>query len=45
VKAWWLPNIEKLPQDQALPQRIKMFVAGLHGHLQPMHIEEDEEKS
>ena len=45
VKAWWLPNIEKLPQGpEALPQRIKMFVAGLHGHLQPMHIEEDEEK-
>ena len=45
VKAWWLPNLEKLPKgSETLPQRIKMFVAGLRGHLQPMHIEEDEEK-
>lgn len=45
VKAWWLPNLEKLPQGaEALPQRIKMFVAGLRGHLQPLHIEEDDEK-
>ena len=45
VKAWWLPNLEKMPQDpQELPRKIKMFVAGLRGHLQPMHIEEDEEK-
>ena len=45
VKAWWLPNLEKLPDGpEALPQRVKMFVAGLRGHLQPLHIEEDEEK-
>ena len=45
VKAWWLPNLEKMPQEpEALPKKIKMFVSGLHGHLQPMHIEEDEEK-
>lgn len=45
VKAWWLPNLEKLPKGPAtLAQRVKMFVAGLHGHLQPMNIEEDEEK-
>jgi hypothetical protein len=45
VKAWWLPNLEKLPKGpETLPQRVKMFVAGLHGHLQPMNIEEDEEK-
>ncbi len=45
VKAWWLPNLEKLPEGpEALPQRIKMFVAGLRGHLQPLHIEEDDEK-
>lgn len=45
VKAWWLPNLEKLPTGQEhLRQRIKMFVAGLHGHLQPLHIEEDDEK-
>jgi len=45
VKAWWLPNLEKLPDGpDALAQRVKMFVAGLRGHLQPLHIEEDEEK-
>jgi hypothetical protein len=45
VKAWWLPNLDKLPQGpEALRQRIKMFVAGLRGHLQPLHIEEDDEK-
>jgi len=45
VKAWWLPNLEKLPTGpESLSQRVKMFVAGLRGHLQPLHIEEDEEK-
>lgn len=45
VKAWWLPNLEKMAEGSpTLQQRIKMFVAGLRGHLQPMHIEEDEEK-
>jgi len=44
VRAWWLPNLEKMSQSSTLSQRIKMFVAGLRGHLQPMHIEEDEEK-
>jgi hypothetical protein len=45
VKAWWLPNLEKLPQgSEAFRQRVKMFVAGLRGHLQPLHIEEDDEK-
>lgn len=45
VKAWWTPNLEKMAQGSpTLQQRIKMFVAGLRGHLQPMHIEEDDEK-
>jgi hypothetical protein len=45
VKAWWLPTMEKFPQGaENLRARVKMFVSGLHGHLQPMHIEEDEEK-
>jgi hypothetical protein len=45
VKAWWLPNLEKMAQGSpTMAQRIKMFVAGLRGHLQPMHIVEDEEK-
>jgi hypothetical protein len=42
VKAWWLPNLEKMPDD--LRARVKMFTAGLRGHLQPLHIEEDDEK-
>jgi hypothetical protein len=45
VKAWWLPNLDKFPPGpEALRQRIKMFVAGLHGHLQPLHIVEDDDK-
>jgi len=45
VKAWWLPNLEKFPQGpDGLRARVKMFISGLHGHLQPMHIEEDDEK-
>ncbi len=45
VKAWWLPNVEKFPKGpENLKARVKMFIAGLHGHQQPMHIEEDEEK-
>lgn len=45
VKAWWTPNLEKMAEGSpTLQQRIKMFVAGLRGHLQPMHIEEDDEK-
>src|SRR5271167_2216029 len=45
VKAWWLPTLENFPQGpEALRARVKMFVSGLHGHLQPMHIEEDDEK-
>jgi hypothetical protein len=42
VKAWWLPNLEKMPDD--LRARVKMFTAGLRAHLQPLHIEEDDEK-
>ncbi|MGH7931596.1 MAG: hypothetical protein ACREQN_00365 [Candidatus Binataceae bacterium] len=45
VKSWWLPNLEKMPQeDAALRARVKMFVGGLRAHLQPLHIEEDDEK-
>jgi hypothetical protein len=45
VKAWWTPNLEKMAEGSpTLQQRIKMFVAGLRGHLQPMNIEEDDEK-
>ncbi len=45
VKAWWGPASARLGDlEQPLAKRIRMFVAGLRGHLQPMDIEEDEEK-
>lgn len=45
VKAWWLPTLQRFPEGpEALRHRVKMFVAGLHGHLQPLHIQEDDEK-
>jgi len=45
IRAWWTPMSRKLPQGEAhLEQRIRMFVAGLRGHLQPMEINEDDEK-
>jgi hypothetical protein len=45
VKAWWGPISKKLGDvAQPLAKRIRMFVAGLRGHLQPMTIEEDDEK-
>ena len=45
VKAWWGPTSARLSDlSQPLAKRIRMFVAGLRGHLQPMEIEEDDEK-
>jgi hypothetical protein len=45
VKAWWGPNLEKMPQEpDALRARVKMFDAGIKAHLQPLHSEEDDEK-
>ena len=45
VRAWWKPIVQSMPQDPAsLPARVKMFAAGLHGHLQPLSITEDDEK-
>jgi hypothetical protein len=45
VRAWWLPALHRFPQGpEKLRHRIKMFVAGLRGHLQPLHIQEDDEK-
>src|ERR1700689_782659 len=42
VKAWWVPSLDKMPQG--VRARVKMFAAGLRAHLQPLHIEEDDEK-
>ena len=45
VRAWWKPIIDSMPKDpESMPSRIKMFVSGLHGHLQPLSITEDDEK-
>jgi hypothetical protein len=45
VRAWWQPITRSMPQDpESLPARVKMFAAGLHGHLQPLEISEDDEK-
>ncbi len=45
VRAWWKPILDSMPKDAAsLPAKIKMFAAGLHGHLQPLEIIEDDEK-
>lgn len=42
VKSWWVPSLDKMPSE--LRARVKMFAAGLRAHLQPLHIEEDDEK-
>ncbi|MEX2480265.1 MAG: hypothetical protein WD928_05325 [Gammaproteobacteria bacterium] len=45
VRAWWKPIVKSLPTDpESLPARIKMFASGLHGHLQPLEITEDDDK-
>ena len=44
VRAWWGPISKRLHGDGSLAKRARMFVAGLRGHLQPMRIEEDDEK-
>jgi hypothetical protein len=44
ARSWWLPILARMPKGkEGLRQRIKMYVAGLRGHLQPLHIEEDDE--
>ncbi len=45
VRAWWGPITDKLPKGpDAFKHRVKMFAAGLQGHLQPLEISEDEDK-
>ena len=45
VRAWWKPIVDKLPKEpEAMPAKVKMFISGLHGHLQPLEITEDDEK-
>ena len=45
VRAWWIPSLEALSKAGGnRAAMVKMFAAGLRGHLQPMDVEEDEEK-
>lgn len=44
ARAWWLPILARMPKGrEGLKHRIKMYVAGLRGHLQPLAIREDDE--
>ena len=44
-KSWWRPIRKKIKQSSNdLKTQIKMFISGLHGHLQPLEISEDSEK-
>jgi len=44
VESWWVPNLEALADRSGGDRRaqVKMFAAGLRGHLQPMEVTEDE---
>ncbi len=45
VRAWWAPLVAAQPKGpDTMKARIKMFAAGLQGHLQPLEISEDDEK-
>jgi len=46
VESWWVPNLEALAGRSGGNRRaqVKMFAAGLRGHLQPMRVTEDEDK-
>jgi len=45
VRAWWMPALNAMPKGQdQLKGKIKMFAAGLQGHLQPLEIKEDDDK-
>lgn len=46
VKSWWLPNLKVMAERTQGDRRaqIKMFTAGLRGHLQSMLVAEDSEK-
>ena len=45
VRAWWIPSLEALSKAGGnRTAMVKMFAAGLRGHLQPMDVEEDDEK-
>lgn len=44
-RAWWTPLREKMDEEgKGTRAKLKMFISGLHGHLQPLEIEEDDEK-
>lgn len=45
VAAWWMPNLDTM-QAASNDRRVhaKMFIAGLRGHLQPLEIDEDDDR-
>jgi hypothetical protein len=45
VRACWSPTLQRFSQaPETLRHRVKMFVAGLRGHLQPLHLQQDDER-
>jgi hypothetical protein len=45
VAAWWLPNLDTMTARTADRRaQVKMFIAGLRGHLQPIEVDEDDER-
>jgi hypothetical protein len=44
IDSWWTPMAHKINESDDFTRKVKMFVAGLRGHLQPMEVREDDEK-
>ena len=42
--AWFKPMVELYSETEDFRRRVQMLVMGLRGHLQPMKVEEDDEK-
>jgi hypothetical protein len=45
ARAFWLPILRRMPAGpEGLRARVKMFIAGLRGHLQPLRIREEADR-
>jgi hypothetical protein len=42
--AWWKPNYDNIEKADSFRRKVEMFAMGLRGHLQPIDLEEDDEK-
>lgn len=42
--AWFRPIYERIEQADSFRRKVEMFAMGLRGHLQPIDVEEDDEK-